>query len=618
MTRRITAVVAALAAAALGAPTADAAFLPVDVADGPSPDIVALGGADLSADGTGGLAYLKREGGTAHVFASTLVLGRPTPAVRVDVGRDAEATDLRFASANEYGGVAVWLNGGELWGARRPLGDSAAWEPPQRIFADTVLPVRDPQLDVTLLGTAIVSFNVGGDVRVARLPWDGNDWRVLPPVDIDPNALASDADVGASADGSALVAWSEIGAGGVSHVWARRVTDDGDLSVNPREASIANIEGRPGGSADSPSVDVQDDSSYVFVAWRQDFIDGAAVTSRALARRLVASTFEPAQFIDGLGFPTADGAAGPHVDSSGRGRGIDVTPTRSGAAMGARIARKEPLGATFRQPVRLDIGGNATGPPVMTSTMSEGEEGVAAWHQAPTGQFMTVRARHWDDGQFKPELTLSPPEFGPSEPQLGFFSGSDSRLDSILAWVQGGEGNRRIVVSAYDGPLRPAAIPNDPNWRRKRRPKLDWNPLTNVLWGPVRYSVEIDGLRVALTSRSAWRPRKPLPDGAHNVRITQIDGRGQESPGLDRPLWIDTTAPKIRFRKGRLYVNDGTPLQGSGVATVRVVHGRRARSIRVPAIGRVRGARVGRRPTRIIATDKIGNRRSVSGRTAAR
>ena len=213
---------------------------------------------------------------------------------------------------------------------------------------------------------------------------------------------------------------------------------------------------------------------------------------------------------------------------------------------------------------------------------------------------------------------LSPPEFGPAEAERGFFSASDQRTDSIVAFVQGGEGNRRIVVVAWDGPIRPAAIPNRPYWTRNRRPTLRWRAVSNVLWGPVTYSIQLDGREYGRTRRTRWRPRRNLPDGAHAVRINQIDGRGAVSPGLDRPLWIDTTDPKVTIRRGRLYVDDGAPLRGSGVVSVRLVYGGGAVSIRVPAIGRVQGARLRRRPSRIIAKDKVGNTAVVSGRAASR
>jgi hypothetical protein len=537
--------------------------------------------------------------------------------VRVDVGQPGEASDLRFASSEEYGGIALWRSGGALWAARRPAGEGAAWEPPQVVYNGAV-PATDPELDVTLVGTGYASFTVAGDVRVARMTWRESSWTLLPrPLDIDPVLLAGDADISAAADGTALVAWAETGLDGISRVWARRITYDGDLSNNPREVSVRSLEGRPGGSADSPSVDTQDDSSYGFIVVRQDFVDAGATVSRAFGRRLVASSLEDPNPIDSLAFPAADGAGAPYVDVSGRGRGMNVTPLRSGAAIGAVIRRKEPLGATWRRPARLDLGG-APPPPVMTATMSEGEEGLAAWQQTGPG-LPTVRARHWVAGAgFEPEVTLSVDAFGPAEPQLGLFSASDARIDSIVAWVQGGEGNRRIMVAAYAGPLRPAAIPNRPYWTRNARPKLSWTALTNVLWGPVSYSVEIDGVRVALTRKTRWRPRKRLPDGAHVVRITQLDGRGTESPGLDRPLWIDRTDPEVSYRRGRLYVDDGKPLEGSGVESVRVVMRGRTISLRVPAIGRVRGARIGRRPVRVIAKDKAGNTAVVSGRAASR
>ncbi|HEY5286747.1 MAG TPA: hypothetical protein VIJ50_06560, partial [Solirubrobacteraceae bacterium] len=51
----------------LCAATAQAEISPVAPIDGPSAEIVELGGAAMAADGTGGIVYRKRVEGRAHI-----------------------------------------------------------------------------------------------------------------------------------------------------------------------------------------------------------------------------------------------------------------------------------------------------------------------------------------------------------------------------------------------------------------------------------------------------------------------------------------------------------------------------------------------------------------------
>src|ERR1700736_3472744 len=51
--------------------------------DGPSSDIISLGGVAIAPDGTGGLVYVKRDQGEAHVFVSRFVYGSWQPPRRV-------------------------------------------------------------------------------------------------------------------------------------------------------------------------------------------------------------------------------------------------------------------------------------------------------------------------------------------------------------------------------------------------------------------------------------------------------------------------------------------------------------------------------------------------------
>jgi hypothetical protein len=413
--------------------------------------------------------------------------------------------------------------------------------------------------------------------------------------------VASDADVAASADGSGIVAWTETGTDGVSHVFARRVTVKGQLSAFPREVSVQSFRGRPGGNADNPSVSIQDDSSYAFVAIRQDFTDSGAAVSRAIGRRLVASQFESPHGIDGLGFPTGDGAASSQIFVASRGEGIAGTARRSGQVAGQGIGRKG-LGydAHWFNATRLDSGGNTTAPP-LTATTTDGAVGAVMWQDGAA-----LLGDLWDHTKFRGVDTISP---GPVNGSLGLDSAGDARTDFVVGYVLDSPTGRQVMASSYVGPLRAAGLHTDNRWFRDPRLKLDWAPLTNVVWGPVTYRVMIDGAVAGTTRKSEFVPPRPLSDGVHHIEIVQIDGRGQESPGLDRTRAIDTGHPSVALRRShggyRVFASDRT----SGIDSVKVVFAHGTASVPV-SNGKVSGARVfGRgKPRQVIAVDEAGNK----------
>src|SRR3954451_12982515 len=102
MPRRVclSALLAPLALAALPA-LASAGWFPAQPVDGPAPDIEKLGGVDLARDGTGGVVYLKRVDGAAHVFLSRFTGGRFRAPERVDNGRGAAASGAAVAAGNK-------------------------------------------------------------------------------------------------------------------------------------------------------------------------------------------------------------------------------------------------------------------------------------------------------------------------------------------------------------------------------------------------------------------------------------------------------------------------------------------------------------------------------------
>jgi hypothetical protein len=338
------------------------------------------------------------------------------------------------------------------------------------------------------------------------------------------------------------------------------------------------------------------------VAFRQDFVDAGATVSRAIGRRLVASKFERPHGVDGLGFPTADGASAAQIFVASRGQGIVGTTRRSGQVAGQGIGTKG-LGYDDRwyASTRMDTGGS-TSPPPLTVTNTDGATGVVAWQEGSA-----LLGRLWLTKRFAPVETIAPSVNG----SFGIDSAGDSRTDFVIGYVQdAGVGARQVEAVSYVGPLRAAGLHTDNSWFRDPRLKLDWTPLTNVVWGPVTYRVMIDGALAGTTRKSQFVPPKPLSDGVHHIEIVQVDGRGQVSPGLDRTRAIDSRRPVVSLhragRRGyRVFASDGA----SGVDSVKVVFTHGTASVPV-SNGAVRGVRVfGRgRPRQVIAVDEAGNK----------
>jgi hypothetical protein len=609
---------AAVAVAAAWPGGAAAQFAPAATVDGPSADVVGLGGVDIArTDATGAVAYLKRELAQVRVYVAPLVRGNPGAPVRVDTGQIGDASQLRMAAGDKGRTAVVWVNGGVLYGAYKAANEPG-FGPPQQIFAGG--PVSDVSFDMSIFGVGYVTFTTPGaggrDVRAALL--DGGNWAMLAqPIDIDGNRDARDAAVAASSDGTGIAAWTESGADGVPHVYERRLLR-GRLSTVPQEAGVPGLEGRGGGGADSPSVDVHDDSTYAWVAFRQEFNDGGATRSRAIARRLAGSRFERVVPVDGLAFPTAQNAERPTIDLTGRGYGMAMSSLAgSNAINGAVLSRRQdPLEPTFEPPVAIDSGNG--GPPMTTVTSSEDARGIVAWQRTADG-FNSILARFYDGVQFQFPSTLSPPAYGTSAADLGLDATSDGAGDSVVAFVQGGPAQRRIQVVAVPGKLTVGRVAGTRAWKRNRRPAMSWKKTQTVPWGPVRYRVEIDGVPVATTDRTSYTPQQPLSDGVHAVRLVVIDGRGAETEGRDAGIRIDTRKPTGRVRrigKGLYSVSasDGPAISGSGIASARLVFGRRSVSVRVPFVAIVQNARVrhrGKGRPRLVIVDRAGNRKVV-------
>src|SRR3954464_11071954 len=148
--------------------------------DGPNADVVAIGSVDLARDGTGAVAYLRRDGGATHVFVSRLFGGVWQSPVRVDPGL-GEATAARVAVGDGNRIAVAWIADGSVFAASTAV--SATPAP----FSAPV-PLGGPgahsvDVDLGVHDAAYTIWEQTGDVRAARLQ-DATWTTLAAPVDI--------------------------------------------------------------------------------------------------------------------------------------------------------------------------------------------------------------------------------------------------------------------------------------------------------------------------------------------------------------------------------------------------------------------------------------------------
>lgn len=600
---------AAALLAAAAAPAAHAGWFPGQSIDGPSADVRAVADVDLARDGTGGLVYLKREGGVTHAFLSRMLDGAWQPGERVDPGLAGEVTGATVAAGDGRRLAIAFVSDGQLYGTVAPGGGQGALTPPQ-LLADgsPAVPVTDPNADLGINGTAYVVFAAAGDVRAARL--QATTWEAVPvPLDVAPAQAAGDGTgrprIAVSAEGNAVAVWGEDAPDGRRRVYGRRVTGLVP-SAAPQEVSLPDLGGAPGGRADSPDLDVEDDGSYAWVVFRQD-IGGV---SRAISRRLVGSLFEAPTAIDGGGPADA-----PRLELNGRGIGFAAAAGGGATTVGALIDKLD----AYRPPERIDTLGSAA-PTAPSVAVSERRHVAVGWRRDPGGgapATLQVRYRP-DEKPFEAETTVSVPEFGPVA--TGPAMSTSKNGDVAVAFLQGPEGARRVVAAVYD---RVAAAPqgrSTTRFQRRSRPTLAWAAGSEV-WGPQLFKLLVDGAEVATTADTRLTLPVKLADGAHRWQVQAVDRRGQVSAGKPRLLRVDSTPPRLRVRvTGRRKVGQAVKVavtaadgRGSGVASVRVDYGDRTRAGTARSSAH-RYRRAGRVTLVVRASDRVGN----VGRTKVR
>ena len=569
--------------------------------DGPSPDIVQVGGLDLARDGTGGVVYLRKVNGVPHVFLARFNGGVFRAPERVDNGVATGASDAVIAAADTGRLAIAWTTGGRVYGSvvagNGPAGPLLG---PTELFNDPSGATSDPAIDMGINGTAYATWAApgggGADVRVARL--QDVSWKTIGvPIDVVPARAAGRgvqrSRVAVSGDGNALVAWGEDNADGRRRVWERRVTGAA-VSAFPQELSVPSLGGAPGGAADSVDIDVEDDGGFGWAVFRQDFGGG----SRAIGRRLLGLTFDPPV---PLGGPLA---ANPRLALNGRGQGLSTF--ESGTSVLAAINYHD----IFQPGTGLNVTPTAGAAPVPAA--SEHREVMAAWQQNGAVQ---GRLKPLPTKPFETEVTLSRPDLGPAAGPVAV--GADLLGGFAVAMAQGPATRRAITVAVQDTPpARPGPIARNA-WQSGRRAKLRWRPGRD-LWGQQRYRVIVGGKVAGETTGLSLVPKVTL-SGKRPLKyqVIAIDIRGQQTASPVRRVRFDNFAPKFRVRIGgtrragrALHVVVKPRDRGSGVREVRVRYGDSKRVVKQRKRFSGRHAyRRGRFTLKVTVYDVAGNRR---------
>ena len=587
--------------------------------DGPTADIPSPSGLGLAIarDGTGGLVYLKQVGGVSHVFVSLLQGGSFQAPTEVDAGLAGGSSQPVIAAGQNGLLLVAFVNGGELYVTARTA-QGAQFSAP----ADLAAGALNPAISISDFGKAYLAFAVpdgsGYDVRAAYY-YSGRWALESPPLNVVP---ADDSGTGAGApavatagDGVGIVAWGEDG-----HVFSRRVW--GAVASIADEQADAPPSGCTEVSADSPVVGAEGDSSYAQVAFHEVVTCNGGQVSRVLANRLHGSVYDGIEAPDGLAPSSADGAVDPQITMSEYGRGW---------VMSVRSTARD-IFATATQDGGVDLGTtqvngllNASSPdPVLA--MAGLYSTFIAWQQDPgSAGIPELRVRYAPNGYtLGPEVVVSTPAQGPTEATSGLAAAGDVSGDAAVAWLQGSPGATWVMAEQmYQGP-GPIFASRSLRYENTSYPVLQWGA-AHELWGPVTYTVSLDGTPVAQTYSTAVRVQSVVADGPHGWQVSGTNPAGQPAPPGNGAVFVDTVPPAGAMRLYgrplvgttlRVYANyidrppAGEPTtDASGVANVVVRWGDGTAAKLKPGFHRSFHAyrRPGRYVISLLVTDRAGN-----------
>jgi hypothetical protein len=564
---------------AMAAPGAEATILPPISIDGPSPAVGELGGVAQAEDGTGGVAYVRTEGGNRHIYAARFDGRTWSAPQRLDTGLPYDSFSPRIAAASDGRLVAVWAQRtyegiDALYSAVLPRGGTR-WQAPTMIdFNIGPAELASPSLAMNPGGAALVAYRavdtdpnrqatlpagtVAAQIRVAR--FDGTRWQKLgvpanrnvatpvpaPSGDNQPRIAIDDT-------GNGSIAWQEPDDDFVPRIWARRIF--GTRYTPAQAVSPLQVDGQADrGGADRPAL-AETATGRVVVAYRQlpdPRTRGGVPQQYVRQMKELASTFDD---------PVALGDAGDATPSLD----LDQYSTTLGFAHGGVAS------FGFAPVLPGDVGlrdqdaALAAPAPVAVAGLA-GRSVLASASEAGGGE---VAVREIEGTQV---VARRPASADPGGPIRELTAAGSGRGDALVAFTQGVDGDRQVAVSVVDTPPAPFWITSRTDWARQRTPELTWTPAYNSLGDLVIYTVYVDGRRVGRTRATGIRLREGTVDqGEHVVRVVATDSAGQQTVADPASYKLDRQAPVAAVSaKGRRVVlrlrDPGGKRRASGVA----------------------------------------------------
>jgi hypothetical protein len=644
--RRLAAVIIVLTAItmALGASRARAVVLPAVTIDGPNAQIVGFGGVAMAEDGTGGLVYLKRVGGVAHVFVSRYVGNHWLTPIRVDSEQPQAASVPRIGAADGGELVVVWATPFASEDGQ-PVEEllSSTLGPGASSFGPAQIVDRDighgigasPDLAMSSTGQADVVYRVVEEsssksaipllrpsdvveqVRVAH--YDGERWAALGPINRDPDVSmrpptqANAPQIAIGPTGNGIVVWQEPEVTGVARIWARRIFGSSIDYVMP--VSAASFSGAPiEEDADAPSVAFSR-LGQAEVAYRQVAGPGSPLPG-------------PRVFINDL--PNGEAASGAEFT------GAIVADSSVSGAKTALIGRPS-VDLDEKEDVRLlydsnglprVVEGNDVG---LSGTLSLGPafvgSGLVAANELPSASVMNpegggVSAWPSADPHGHPAVAVRE-DFPDGAAQTALVSGGAGGLiaelavgrsglgDGVVAFQQGPLGNAAIVVAQVTAPPDTFVTSVPKGWIKPSQAHISWEPASSAN-GPLSYTVVLDGHRLD-TPAGAYSlsiDRRALGDGTHTVQVLASDIYGQSTLSAISKLRIDGQPPLVTVKRamdGRgvdVRVTDAESGVDTGAVSVSFGDGQKASA---RALFEHRYAHAGVYTVVVRVRDKIGN-----------
>jgi hypothetical protein len=625
--------------------SAGAVILPPSTIDGPSTEIVGLGGVAMAPDGTGGLVYVKTVEGIPHIFVSRYAGGQWEPPVRVDWEGPYPASQPAIAAGSGGRLMVVWvtetatLPSGEIRDGlySATLGPGTA-EFGQQLLVDPNVGNGsgvDPSLAGTVPGKAIVAYraitktfgllaestnaaqlrpgDVLADIRVARM--EGDRWSRLgainrnPAASMRPPTETNGPKVAIGASGRAVVAWQEPDQSGAARAWMRRI--DGTTLGPVLAASPETWEGAPVlGDVTALAVAVTAQDRARVAARVEGSTSSATGGGRVFITSLASSSSPNGGKPEGPSQVEAGSSAspvGPPAVSVADGEGAEgsmLLAYSAGAA--ARVAGINAQG-------KLSAPTSAAGPPAdlegaMVAAVDADGGGTIAYEADNEGTPGVVVRQEVAGGEVQTGSV-----YGPLGGPVSQLSGQGVESgDSLIAFAQG-EGARLAIegdrIAASPGRL---AVLAPKGWVRPGRAKIRWSaPSSGV--GGLTYSLVIDGsaVRSGMTQRRATPRRSMLASGTNRVMVVATDRLGGDVVSSPVKLRVDSQPPRLQVKVEKkqgvvlLSLKDAQSGLKGGATRISFGDGGHARG---GSRFRHRYERPGRYLIRVRASDRVHNR----------